>query len=173
MFSHCSGRFNKLSSRPTWPWCVVPPDHTAMFILAASVFSSHTIVVVLEKPETHLAIHDSSAALLLDNFKNWNEIIPLWYLSLPWYLLRKQPMSQSDQWHIMPVRSWWACNLRASYYEFMPKWGCLGRAWDLSFFMGNIYKFKKKTKKNILQHDSYKSLLYHLVWYKDFESLTM
>lgn len=32
---------------------------------------------------------------------------------------------------------------------------------------------KKKKKKNILQHDSYKSLLYHLVWYKDFESLTM
>lgn len=33
-----SGCFNKLSSRPTWLWCAVSPEHKTMFIQQASFF---------------------------------------------------------------------------------------------------------------------------------------
>lgn len=46
---------DKLYSNPTWPWCMVPPDHRPMVTLPASFFSSLTIVVILELPLTCLA----------------------------------------------------------------------------------------------------------------------
>lgn len=65
-----SGCFNKLSSRPTWLWCAVSPEHKTMFIQQASFFSTLTMAVVLKQPKTTLEIHDTNIALLQGKWRS-------------------------------------------------------------------------------------------------------
>lgn len=70
MLSTVSHTLNKPSSLPTWPWCVVPPDHTAMFTLPASLVLVLQLLWFFDLPNTSLAIHSFSTVLLLDNYKS-------------------------------------------------------------------------------------------------------
>lgn len=140
------------------PQCVRQPQE--------DIYSTNLVVsVVLEQPRTLVVWSTTPPCYFWTRGKvKLNIVMSWWYLSLLWNLLCKQPISQSDQWHRIYVRSWWPFNQQTDDFLCMS---------DL-----RLVDVKLKWSENILQHGStgrntYQSLCFHSLHYKDFLSATV